>query len=174
MGPEASLKIYETLLTHTFQITHQLSYEKFVFYATTIAENDLWSYPGFVKKLQSGESLGKRMEQAFEEVFQLGYTAVQIIGSDCPELTPEIIDAGFTALETKDTVIGPTSDGGYYLLGLRHQTSSIFQNKEWSTASVFADTLQDLKKLFKTYEILPELSDIDTEQDWIAYQQKKF
>ena len=86
-----------------------------------------------------------------------------LLGSDLYDLTPEIIQEAFHALETHEVVIGPAKDGGYYLLGMKSIHKQIFQNKNWGTATVLKETLEDLtnKKVF----LLEELNDVDVFED---------
>jgi uncharacterized protein len=171
IGDEQALQVYKELLQHTHTITADLDYSKFVYYADSIAEKDLWESSLFEKKVQEGESLGDRMMLAFFELFQQGYSKIIIIGSDCPELTGFIIEDAFDKLDSSDVVIGPSSDGGYYLLGLTKLLPDLFKNKQWSTDTVLADTIQDTVSLRKSCSFLTELSDIDTAEDLHLYQQ---
>ena len=171
VGDEQALQVYKELLQHTHKITSDLDCAKFVYYADSIAENDLWESSLFGKKVQEGESLGDRMMLAFFELFQQGYSKIVIIGSDCPELTGFIIEDAFDKLDSSDVVIGPSSDGGYYLLGLTQLVPELFKNKQWSTNTVLADTIQDTVSLRKSCSFLTELSDIDTAEDLHLYQQ---
>lgn len=172
MGNEKALEVYKELLLHTYDITKDISCDKFVFYADQITKNDLWETSFYHKKLQQGNDLGQRMLLAFRELFGLGYQSIQIIGSDCMELTTDIIETGFNRLHENEVVIGPSTDGGYYLLGMRLLVPDIFYKKEWSTEKVFSSTLADIKKLSLSYFLLPELSDIDTEKNWLDHQTK--
>ncbi len=171
IGNEKALQVYKELLQHTHDITVDLDCDRFVFYADDITENDLWENNIYQKKIQEGENLGNRMMAAFLELFQQGYSKVVIIGSDCPELTGFILENAFDELHSNDVVIGPSTDGGYYLLGLSKHTPELFKNKKWSTDTIFADTIQDTIKLKKRCSFLPELSDIDTAEDLNHYQQ---
>ncbi len=171
IGDEQTVRVYRELLQHTHDITYNLDCDKFVYYADYINNDDLWENEKFKKRLQEGENLGNRMIVAFFELFQLGYTKVVIIGSDCPELTPLVIRDAFDQLDKTDVVIGPASDGGYYLLGLTHLISELFKNKKWSTDTVLADTIKDTINLKKSCSFLTELSDIDTAEDLYRYQE---
>jgi uncharacterized protein len=152
-------------LQHTYEISVAVNADKFVFYADGIEEDDMWN--GFAKKLQSTNDLGGKMEAAFAFLFEAGYGQVVIIGSDCFELSAEIIEKAFNALEQKDVVIGPASDGGYYLLGIKKLWPFIFLNKQWSTEHVFQQTISDLQKENISFSELITLTDVDTEEDWI-------
>lgn len=165
VGDELALEIYLKLLHHTRDITEELPVDKAVFYSDFVDENDSWDNSTYLKKVQSGGDLGLRMKEAFQWGFQRGYKEICIIGSDCYELTPEIIMTAFQVFKIKDVVFGPSNDGGYYLLGLKELRDELFQNKKWSTDSVAADTLNDLKKLGLNYQTLEPLNDVDTEED---------
>lgn len=166
IGDTKALEVYEYLLAYTQQITQNLpATDKVVYYSHYIEANDLWSNDYYQKLVQQGEDLGGRMNNAFVEGFDQGYTSTVIIGSDCIEITQEIIQEAFEALKVNDFVIGPARDGGYYLLGMNQLYSSVFQNKTWSTDTVFQDTMRDLESISSKIYQLPQLSDVDTVQD---------
>lgn len=165
VGPETALDVYLHLLRHTRDITQGLPMDKVVYYAERITEEDLWPREHYRKELQPEGDLGEKMKAAFEAAFDEGYAAVVIIGSDCPQLTPAIINQAFEALKTHEVVIGPALDGGYYLLGMKHLHAPLFQNKRWSTAHVFPDTIFDVERLHLRHALLPYLSDIDEVED---------
>ena len=137
-----------------------MSCAKLLFYSDSIDTNDEWDPNVFQKFLQTGQDFGERMHNAFSEALKR-YKRVQIIGSDCYEITSEIINDGFQMLETHDIVIGPAEDGGYYLLGMKKLVKDFFINKPWSTASIFNDTITDITRLKLSYGTLPCISDID-------------
>jgi len=166
LGEEKALEVYKELLQHTHDISVDLECDKFVFYTDRIENDDIWENDLFSKYQQEGDSLGDRMMLAFHKLLQLNYKNVVIIGSDCPSLSPIIINEAFERLENDDIVIGPSSDGGYYLLGMSKLFPELFQHKKWSSDSVLADTIKDTVKLQKQYSFLTELSDIDTIEDY--------
>lgn len=165
IGDAAALSVYQRLLAHTHKITALLSCDKFVYYTDNIMDEDLWSEGGFIKKQQHGGDLGRRMNNAFEELFGKGYERIVIIGSDCPEITTDLLNQAFSLLCTKEAVIGPSHDGGYYLLGLTRLIPGIFENKSWSSEYVFNETMATLCAENCTYEILPVLRDVDRAED---------
>ena len=169
LGNEEALKIYNRLLQHTHIITQTLPYPKFIFYADYFNENDLWENDSYVKHLQHGDDLGSRMANAFSLLFNEGYQQICIIGSDCIELTDEVLRSAFEQLQHHDAVIGPSLDGGYYLLGMSQPIPGIFENKKWSTAEVLPATLETISNNNSLF-LLPQLSDIDTAEDWHQYQ----
>lgn len=165
IGEEKALEAYRRLLLFTRDLVSNIESAKVVFYGNRIPEDDLWKAANFPRFLQQGASLGHRMRHAFEWGFQQGYKRILIIGSDCAELTPEIIQDAFSALAKNDFVIGPAEDGGYYLLGMRELFADVFINKNWSTETVYTDTMRDFNSRNKSVYILPLLSDIDTIED---------
>jgi uncharacterized protein len=105
------------------------------------------------------------MKNAFARLFDRGFKNICIIGSDCYELSSEILADAFEKLNTADVVAGPVSDGGYYILWMNKPVPGLFINKEWSTDTVFTDTFKDAAALNLSLHQLPMLNDIDTETD---------
>ena len=164
IGNEEALKVYLKLASITKEVAEKVSATRHVFYSNEI-ENDDWDEDKFNKHVQEGNNLGERMKNAFEKVFALGAKKAVIVGSDCPQITPEIVKQGFTALNENDVSIGPAKDGGYYLLGMKKLQTFVFDNKEWSTETVYAKTIEDLKSKTLSFSDLPMLSDLDNETD---------
>ncbi len=165
IGDERALEIYLQLLQHTLEITRSLSFRKFIYYADEVSDYDLWSVPGYTKRKQNGNDLGKRMYNSFNELFDQGFTRIIIIGSDCLQLKTETLEQAVALLESNAAVLGPASDGGYYLLGLTKFYPDLFINKPWSTNQVCSKTIDDFINLGISYALLEELSDIDTVAD---------
>ena len=161
IGDERALEIYQQLLQHTLEITRSLSFRKFIYYADEVSDYDLWSVPGYTKRKQNGNDLGERMLNSFKELFDQGFTQIMIIGSDCLQLQTEHLQEAVVLLESNVAVIGPASDGGYYLLGLTKLYPDLFVNKPWSTDQVFAKTIDDFNNQGISFALLEELSDID-------------
>ncbi|WP_276497326.1 TIGR04282 family arsenosugar biosynthesis glycosyltransferase [Pontibacter litorisediminis] len=165
VGPETALQVYIHLLQHTRQVTQDLPVDKLVYYVGGVNHDDIWPNEVYQKREQVEGDLGQRMQAAFAEAFLQGYASVVIIGSDCLQLTPEVIMRAYKELETHDVVVGPALDGGYYLIGMNCLYPQLFQNKHWSTEQVFPETIQDLQHLKLSYALLPRLSDVDHVED---------
>ncbi|MBL4716557.1 MAG: TIGR04282 family arsenosugar biosynthesis glycosyltransferase [Bacteroidia bacterium] len=165
IGEVEALEVYRKLLNHTKKITRELECQKTVYYSQFIDDNDNWEEAIYNKDIQIGNDLGEKISGAFKNSFQKGSSKVVIIGSDCSELTKEIIEEAFVMLDGNVVVIGPAKDGGYYLLGMKKYYASLFENKKWSTNSVLSSTVADLENLKVDYHILQELSDIDNVED---------
>ncbi len=172
IGKEKALEIYLQLLDLTRKAAVTADCSRHVFYSDEI-ENDAWDADKFNKHVQEGDSLGERMKNAFSQVFALGAKELIIIGSDCPQLSTEIIEDSFDILDKKDACIGPAKDGGYYLLGMKFLHSFLFEEKGWSTDSVFSDTTKDLTENNLSYGLLPQLSDVDTVDDLYLLEGKQ-
>jgi len=173
IGDNSALEIYKYLLKHTATVAKQISADRYVFYSETIQKNDVWDETIFRKKLQTKGDLGVKMENAFIDLFQMGYEKVIIIGSDLLDLKPQHITLAFDALNTTNVVIGPADDGGYYLLGLSKMNESIFIDKPWSTSILLEETLKELQENNVPFTTLETLNDIDTFEDLLtseAYQ----
>jgi uncharacterized protein len=109
--------------------------------------------------------LGSRMRQAFQVGFDRGVKASIIVGTDCPELTVAVLTAAFQALQQTDLVLGPATDGGYYLIGLRRSAPELFESISWSTERVFQQTVAVASKLNLSLSCLPMLADVDRPED---------
>jgi uncharacterized protein len=163
IGDKDALKIYTILLKHTESVLHRVSSYKVVYYSEEIQYNDLWSDTQYQKKRQKGNDLGARMQNAFETAFKEGHEKVVIVGSDLFDLKPTHIENAFKSLENNEVVLGPSLDGGYYLLGMKKMHSVVFKNKQWGTDSILESTLKNLEQ--KNVKLLEALNDIDTFED---------
>jgi uncharacterized protein len=113
---------------------------------------------------QHGATLGERMHHALTQSLQR-YAKAVIIGTDCIEVDFALIQRAFATLDATDLVIGPATDGGYYLIGCTQDHPALFQNISWSTDVVFQQTMQQAEILGLTTTRLPTLSDIDSHED---------
>jgi len=116
---------------------------------------------------QKGDNLGQRMNSCFEYAFDQGFKKVIVIGSDSPDLTTNLIDKAFLDLNKNDSVIGPTYDGGYYLLGFKKNSylPRVFEGISWSTETVFDETMNQLNNKKLKTKVLIYWRDIDTIED---------
>jgi uncharacterized protein len=194
LGDAQALEIYHQLSDITRKNAVKLAktgITSYLYYSDYVDSTDAWSSDIFIKKTQNGVDLGARMANAFSDVLAVHNKAC-IIGSDCPTLSVSILKKAFTNLEKQDAVVGPSTDGGYYLLGLSRDKTvkmrkntegasqspitnhqSIFTNMEWSVDTVLSETIKRLKEQQQSYVLLPALTDIDEEKDWVAYIAKK-
>ena len=167
VGNDKAVEVYRHLLQYTQQLTRMLPYSRAVYYGDFVNSNDGWN--GYEKRLQTGDDLGQRMHNAFQEQFAAGAKRVVIIGSDCLDITEDHIRQAFQALAETDVVIGPATDGGYYLLGMKQLHAFLFENKPWSEPNLREQTEQAIQAHNLTFERLAELSDIDEWEDYAKY-----
>ncbi|HMG14641.1 MAG TPA: TIGR04282 family arsenosugar biosynthesis glycosyltransferase [Saprospiraceae bacterium] len=164
IGEEKALIIYAELLDITRNQVLDLPFKKYLFYSEFIDGNDHWPEDIFTKEVQSGADLGKRMCNAFRHVLSNASKAV-IIGSDCPELSSQVIEKAFFLLDSNDVVIGPSSDGGYYLLGMKALHIDLFSGISWSSSEVLSSSITKLEMAALSYSLLEVLDDIDQVED---------
>lgn len=165
IGDAEALSVYQQLLEHTRNVALESGADAHLFYSDYIDEQDKWPATDFSKHEQTGDTLGEKMLNAFETIAEQGYEKMVIIGSDCPEITTQIIDDAFARLDEYDVVIGPAMDGGYYLLGMNVVYEQLFRGIEWSSEHVFDQTIYSMQQEGIVWYEMPILSDVDTEDD---------
>ncbi|MGH7253538.1 MAG: TIGR04282 family arsenosugar biosynthesis glycosyltransferase [Nitrospiraceae bacterium] len=121
---------------------------------------------------QIGEDLGARMAQAFREIFAREYQRVLVVGTDLPSLPGACYTQAFSLLADHDLVLGPSLDGGYYLIGLRRPVPELFVDIPWSTDRVFALTRAKTEAQGLKTGLLPTWRDVDTIEDLMALIQE--
>lgn len=127
--------------------------------------------PGYAFLPHAGNRFGEKFEYALGDAFRRGYQQVAIIGNDCLDLTPQLLNDTFCQLAQDDMVLGPAADGGFYLLGLKAFTPALFQEMSWCGATVFSQISANIARLNLRIGLLPCLSDIDDDRDlktWLA------
>ena len=169
LGDDKALEIYHSLCNITRKEVEQIELSRQLYYSSFIDEKDDWSNDQYHKKLQVGTDLGSRMSHAFRCTLE-SYDKACIIGSDCPTIHHELIEEALIKLNEFDFVIGPSTDGGYYLLGMKNHSNELFKDISWSTEKVLSQTIDAIKKIEKTYFLLEELTDIDEENDWLQFK----
>lgn len=128
---------------------------------------------GVGERVQQGADLGERLERAFAELLADGARAV-VFGSDCPWLLAEHIERAFGELEHADMVVGPASDGGYTLIGLRAPRAELFRGIEWGSPHVLAQTLERVSTSGLSVGKLETLDDLDTAEDLLRAVERLF
>ncbi|HMS99841.1 MAG TPA: TIGR04282 family arsenosugar biosynthesis glycosyltransferase [Saprospiraceae bacterium] len=172
VGSHMADAIYGELLQATRQLCDGLSHDIHVYYSHHIDHNDAWTGIAKARHLQAQDpDLGRRMKAAFEDLLPL-YHKVAIIGSDCPYLSPAQISEAFAALDGVDVVLGPSNDGGYYLLGMRSMAAPLFEDISWSTSEVLGQSLDKLWLTGKSFVKLDYLDDIDLYADYERWKNR--
>jgi rSAM/selenodomain-associated transferase 1 len=178
IGDEAALAVYEAMLHDILEAiggsTDETELE--VLWAPTETANGRTLARAFGDRtlaMQTGTTLGDRLSMAFSERFYFHKTQkIVTIGVDDPAVDRALIDHAFGTLDSCEWVIGPATDGGYYLIGCRAASfdPAVFQGIAWGTSSVFAETMRTIRRGGGSIAVLPEHRDIDFVEDLRAYQ----
>ncbi len=116
---------------------------------------------------QRGVDLGEKMENSFKYLFRQGFSKILIIGVDSPTFPVEYINKAYEKLNKTELVIGPSADGGYYLIGLKEKAYPLFSGVEWGSSKVLLQTEELIRKHKIKLSLLPVHYDIDTFEDII-------
>ena len=122
-------------------------------------------FPGAVFFPQEGEGLGEKMNHALNLALSMGYGKCILTGSDLPLMTKDHLQSGFDALEQADVTLGPTSDGGYYLVGVKAESPFLFENQTYGAGSVYENTLAAVRTAGKSFCPSLPCDDVDTPED---------
>lgn len=163
LSKEECFNLYKAFLKDTIELTKKIRCKD------KILAYDSDKYPDYLKKIapdfifykQNGKDLGMRMHNALKFVIRDNSSKVVIIGSDLPTLPASSIKKAFDLLNRADLVLGPSLDGGYYLIGLKSPCIGLFKGITWSSAMVFQETINRTKKLKKSIAFLDKRYDID-------------
>ena len=176
VGDQAAAYLYEAMLQDVLATSRQLSdVETVVFWDCEEESLPLLSerYRCRSRRQPPGD-LGLRMRSAFEEMMACGFEQCCIIGSDAPDLPLAYIQEAYQLLASlqTDVVFGPSSDGGYYLLGMCRVWPQLFIDIPWSSAAVLEQSLAAIRGAGLTAALLPEWQDIDNLEDLNAFQER--
>lgn len=166
LSSEKRLNLYKAFLRDTVDLTNKIKCEN------KILAYDSNKEPGFLKKIapnfvfykQNGENLGMRMLNVLKFITKDNFSKAVIIGSDAPTLPACYIEKAFRQLDKKDIVLGPTLDGGYYLIGFKRPCSGVFRGIKWSANSVLKNTINNIKNLKRNFSLLDEWYDVDDKE----------
>lgn len=165
IGDVGAFNIYSELFSITERESQKANIDRHIYFSDVIIPS---KWEGDLKFVQEGENLGEKMKNAFQHGFDEGYENIILIGSDLPNISKEIIESGFDALQDNDVTFGPALDGGYYLIGLSKMNASIFEDKPWSQSTLLDVTLHQLSEQQSSVSLLTPLNDIDTFEDLVA------
>ena len=114
---------------------------------------------------QTGDGLGEKMDNALNTVLDLGYDAVVLTGADLPAMGAAHLQSGFEALERADVTLGPTSDGGYYLVGVKAPAPYLFEKQTYGSGSVFDNAISAVAAAGRSFCPALPCDDVDTPED---------
>lgn len=120
----------------------------------------------FALQPQAEGDLGQRMHAFFAGEFEDGASRVVLIGADAPTLDPTLVISAFLCLENRDVVLGPSTDGGYYLVGCRGAVPPIFEGVDWGATHVLGQTVDRLRDTGLSLSVLPPWYEVDTPDAW--------
>lgn len=169
LGEDFALGLYKCFVEDELGFIKDVDVPLRLLFHPPHAESDFLEWLGERDLLrpQTGDDLGERMKNAFENAFAEGFSKVVVIGSDLPDLPGDFLREALKALESHDAVVGPSSDGGYYLIGFSHMSflPEAFAGVAWSTSAACTQTLALLEKHRRSIHLLPEWHDVDTAED---------
>lgn len=174
LGPEGAARLQQRL-TEKLIGEARLLEEKYGTQTTVLyqggSRHEVTAWLGrIICREQATGDLGRKMRRALEEAFLEGAERAVLVGTDIPDLSVDILAEAFTALTARDVVLGPSRDGGYYLVGLAASAAPdllgpLFDDMVWSNGEVLALTLRRLAEAGRTAALLPALADIDRPED---------
>jgi rSAM/selenodomain-associated transferase 1 len=168
IGPASAAEVYRFLAEHVLEATTPASgeYERLVFFDPPEALEEMRAWLHGVRLLaQSAGDLGARMSDAIGRAFARGASRVAIVGTDAPGLSRQTVVDALAALDAADVVLGPSEDGGYYLLALCEPRPELFAGIAWSTSTVAAETRTRAAAAGLSMRELAPLRDVDTLED---------
>jgi rSAM/selenodomain-associated transferase 1 len=169
MGFEEATRLYICFLRDIVEKVRQLETPFFVYYTPDDLENEFKKLLGedLIFVPQKGKDLGERLYNGFKSSSMMGYSAAIALASDVPDIPVSILGEAVEKLRLHDSVLGPSSDGGYYLIGLKTQALSwnIFHGINWSTETVLRETLDAIDKEGLSLYSLESWDDVDQVQD---------
>ena len=176
LGSEGAATLQRQMTEHTLAWCEQLQSEHPISVEVHFAGGnqqlmERWLGTDIVYQPQGEGDLGVRMASAFESAFSNGNSGVAIIGTDCPGLNAQIVKQAFEALSQYDVVLGPATDGGYYLIGLRLLIPELFSGISWGTSEVLQQTVQVAQQRDLALAYLPVLTDVDRPEDLPVWEQ---
>lgn len=181
LGPEGAASLQREMTAHTLQTARRATAQagrltEVHFTGADELRLREWLGPDVDYVAQADGDLGARMFFAVHRGLEANADRVVVIGTDCPNLSEEHVRQAFALLHTHDAVIGPTEDGGYYLIGLRKPVPDLFVDVDWGTETVFETTMRIADAAGLRVALLPELRDVDLPEDlsvWREAEAKK-
>ncbi|MBL7184927.1 MAG: TIGR04282 family arsenosugar biosynthesis glycosyltransferase [Phycisphaerae bacterium] len=169
IGEDAAVRLYRCFVEDLISMVEKLDTSlRICFYppeTKSLFLQWLGEQHGYIP--QTGDDLGERLKNAFVDAFEQGFSKVVAIGSDSPDLPASFLRQAFEELDFNDAVVGPSSDGGYYLIGFSADSFApeAFDGIAWSTSAVLGQTRMKLKMHGLGVHLLPQWHDVDTRSD---------
>ena len=168
LSAEACLQLQQAFLNDAVQVSLEADLGS-VYLAVTPASAVAWATTEFAGRVivipQEGDGLGERMLAALQRAGSAGHAPLVMIGTDAPLLLPSHLRAALRELDALDLCLGPSADGGYYLLACRTPQPRLFEGVDWGTSAVLSSTLRHAKAAGLRVSLLDTLYDVDTPAD---------
>lgn len=161
---ETALSIYKLLCQITDKLTESEHWTCVKYFSDFVPDDQAQ----YLSQIQKGIDLGERMSNALQQTLSK-FTKAVLIGTDCPYIKHEDLKRAFTDLDKHDLVLGPSKDGGYYLIGMKELHPELFADIPWSTSEVYSITHNIADHLNLRVCTLNTYEDIDQIKHWESY-----
>ncbi len=171
VGESRAVEMYEQMVEYVCSVL-PAEITPWVMFDPPGSRSDLerWLRPRLSSKAkfipQCDGDLGARLSHGFDKALEIG-ESVAAIGTDCLEISEATFSETWNALERSDCVLGPTDDGGYYLIAMKRHIPELFCDIAWSTEHTLTETIDRASAGGFGIHLLRTLRDVDTESDWI-------
>jgi rSAM/selenodomain-associated transferase 1 len=169
LDDDVVVELYRNFVLDVVSILKKLDTQFYLFFSPLNTKKKFreWLGSSYSYVPQEGNDLGERMKNSFSYAFAEGFHRVILVGSDSPDLPGDFLRNAIVELQTHDMVLGPSSDGGYYLIGFRDDTflPSVFDGISWSSSTVYQETMTKIKTAGRSLSLLPAWSDVDIISD---------
>lgn len=175
VGASGAARLHEEMTRHTLRTAAELAQD----YPVRVEVHFVGGDEGLMRQIfgrdfhyrpQAAGDLGQKMQTALEGALGQGANRAAVIGTDCPDLTASRLRQALEALKTRELVLGPACDGGYYLIGCRRVWPRLFAAIPWGTGQVWARTLAAARELGLNPYVLEPLPDVDRPEDLAIWE----
>ena len=172
IGAEPASQLYRLFVQTLLHRFDQVADERLLCYSPPQRRADFAAIcaPAWQLDAQRDGDLGQRMTHFFTHSRNTGFAGRVLIGSDSPTLPLDYLEQAFVLLESNAVVLGPSDDGGYYLIGVAGEVPPIFDRVAWSTGEVWDQTVGRLRGAGVSFAELPPWYDIDRKEDLVRLQ----
>jgi rSAM/selenodomain-associated transferase 1 len=176
LSPEQALELHRALVEDTLDRLERVSrqdIDHWIYISEPLTDPAELTIPSaWTQRIQQGRDLGERLADAFRSAFEDGVERVVVLGSDSPTVPLDCVHEAFDELARYDAVIGPSLDGGYYLLGCSQFIPEIFQGVSWGEVTVLRETTDALQRAQKSFNYLIDWYDVDTDEDLMRLREE--
>jgi rSAM/selenodomain-associated transferase 1 len=172
LTPERATELYRCFLNDTLAISRSLRDVRIALMCPAGDREELAALAGSDIDVvaQAGQGLAAGLHSAFE-AFAKGFDRIVAFNADSPHLPPSWLNAAFEALDTHDTVVGPTADGGYYLVGATRAHPGLFDGDGLGTTQALDALVARVRARALTLAVLPAWYDVDVPADLVRLEE---